>query len=111
MRFKDNFDQRKSSDYYYWDEIYNSFYFILARATIVNFKYTKGTEPPYFYTIKKDASAVTWVDGNIFKENVIEHTALFIKAQLTKTIFPEYDPLYRSDNQVLYRVRKSELNF
>ena len=52
----------------------NSFYFILARASIVNFKYTKGTEPPYFYTIKKDASAVTWIDGNIFKENVIEHT-------------------------------------
>ena len=52
----------------------NSFYFILARAAIVNFKYTKGTEPPYFYTKKKDASAVTWVDGNIFKENVIEHT-------------------------------------
>lgn len=52
----------------------NSFYFILARAAIVNFKYTKGTEPPYFYTIKKDASAVTWVDGNIFEENILEHT-------------------------------------
>ncbi|HQV61535.1 MAG TPA: DNA double-strand break repair nuclease NurA [Chitinophagaceae bacterium] len=52
----------------------NSFCFILGRAAIVNFKYTKGKEPPYFYTIKKDASAVTWVDGNIFKESVIEHT-------------------------------------
>ena len=35
----------------------------------------------------------------ILMENVIEYTALFIKAQLTKTIFPEFDPLYRSDNQ------------
>ncbi|MDU1906603.1 MAG: DNA double-strand break repair nuclease NurA [Dysgonomonas sp.] len=52
----------------------NSFYLILARAAIVNFKYTKGTEPPYFYRKHKDASAVTWVDGNIFTENIIEHT-------------------------------------
>ena len=35
----------------------------------------------------------------ILLEHVIEHTALFIKGQLAKTIFPEYDPLYRSDNQ------------
>ena len=34
----------------------------------------------------------------ILIEHVIEHTSLFIKAQLAKTIFPEYDPLYRSDN-------------
>lgn len=34
----------------------------------------------------------------ILLEHVIEHTALFIKAQLSKTIFPEYDPLYRNDN-------------
>lgn len=59
----------------------NSFFFILARATIVNFKYTKGTEPPYFYTIQKDASAVTWIDGNIFKENVLEHTNNKLKKQ------------------------------
>jgi len=35
----------------------------------------------------------------ILVENVIEHTVLFIKSQLTKLIFPEYDPLYRHDNQ------------
>ena len=34
----------------------------------------------------------------ILLEHVIEHTGLFIKAQLAKTIFPEYDPLYRNDN-------------
>ena len=34
----------------------------------------------------------------ILIEHVIENTALFVKAQLSKTIFPEYDPLYRSDN-------------
>jgi hypothetical protein len=52
----------------------NSFYLILARAAIVNFKYTKGTEPPYFYRKHKDATAVTWVDGNIFTENIILNT-------------------------------------
>jgi hypothetical protein len=35
----------------------------------------------------------------VLLENVIEHTALFIKGQLARTILPEYDPLYRSDNQ------------
>ncbi|CAF1034937.1 unnamed protein product, partial [Didymodactylos carnosus] len=35
----------------------------------------------------------------VFIEHVIENLALFIKAQLTKTIFPEYDPVYRSDLQ------------
>lgn len=59
----------------------NSFYLILARAAIVNFKYTKGTEPPYFYTEKRDASAVTWVDGNIFKENIKEHTNNSLKTK------------------------------
>ena len=34
----------------------------------------------------------------ILIEHVIEHTSLFVKAQLSKTIFPEYDPLYRNDN-------------
>ena len=34
----------------------------------------------------------------ILLEHVIENTALFVKAQLSKTIFPEYDPLYRNDN-------------
>ncbi|CAF1181755.1 unnamed protein product, partial [Rotaria sordida] len=34
----------------------------------------------------------------ILIEHVIENTSLFIKAQLAKTIFPEYDPLYRNDN-------------
>lgn len=59
----------------------NSFYFILARAAIVNFKYTKGVEPPYFFTEKKDASAVTLIDGNIFKEGVYEHTNLKLKKE------------------------------
>ncbi|CAF2791008.1 unnamed protein product [Rotaria sp. Silwood2] len=38
------------------------------------------------------------IPKEILIEHVIENTALFIKAQLAKTIFPEYDPLYRNDN-------------
>jgi hypothetical protein len=59
----------------------NSFYLILTRAAIVNFKYTKGSEPPYFYRRHKDASAVTWIDGNIFTENVIEYTNNKLKGE------------------------------
>ncbi|CAF1290639.1 unnamed protein product, partial [Didymodactylos carnosus] len=35
----------------------------------------------------------------VFIEHVIENLALFVKSQLTKTIFPEYDPVYRNDLQ------------
>jgi len=33
----------------------------------------------------------------ILVENIIANIQLYL-AQLAKTIFPEYDPLYRSDN-------------
>ena len=56
------------------------FFLILARAAIVNFKYSKGIEPPYFYRKHKDATAVTWVDGNIFTEEI----SLYTNRQLTK---------------------------
>lgn len=59
----------------------NSFYLILARAAIVNFKYSKGTEPPYFYQKKKEATAVTEIDGNIFKDGIIEHTNSKLKGE------------------------------
>lgn len=59
----------------------NSFHLILARAAVVNFKYTRGTEPPYFYRRHKDASAVTWIDGNVFTENVIEYTNSKLKSE------------------------------
>lgn len=49
----------------------------------------------------------------ILVENVIEYTCLFIKSQLSKTIFPEYDPLYRNDNQskdpLLTKQRRSKI--
>lgn len=46
------------------------FHFILARAAIVNFKYTKGLDKPYFYTKLKDASAIVQIDGNIFTNSI-----------------------------------------
>lgn len=52
-----------------------SFYFILARASIVDFKYSSKNEKPYFYDRCQDASAVTWVDGNIFDEKIRLFTA------------------------------------
>jgi hypothetical protein len=43
-----------------------SFYFILTRASIVEFKYSSKNAKPYFYDRCEEASAVTLVDGNIF---------------------------------------------
>lgn len=69
----------------------NSFYLILARAAIVNFKYSKGTEPPYFYRKHKDATAITLVDGNIFTEEIALYTNNELKKENNNSgvnIFP-----------------------
>ncbi len=84
----------------------NSFFLILARAAIVNFKYSKGIEPPYFYRKHKDATAVTWVDGNIFTEEI----SLYTNRQLTKekdndgvSIFPALKGQMTCNNPFLVR--------
>lgn len=50
------------------------FSFILARAAIVNFRYTKGIEKPYFYTKFRDCSAIVQIDGNVFSNSIKGHT-------------------------------------
>jgi hypothetical protein len=51
-----------------------AFHMILSRAAVVNFRYTKGTEKPYFYTKEKTASAILVMDRNIFDESYSLHT-------------------------------------
>ena len=51
-----------------------SFHLILSKATVVNFKYTKGFEKPYFYTRSRDASAILVLDNNIFEAACGIHT-------------------------------------
>lgn len=46
--------------------ITTSFHLMLARSSIVNFRYTKGFEKPYFYTKSRNASAILVLDNNIF---------------------------------------------
>jgi NurA domain-containing protein len=53
----------------------SSFYFLLARAAIIEFRYSTINAKPYFYNRIKDSSAVLWVDGNIFREDVQLHTS------------------------------------
>lgn len=53
-----------------------SFYLVISRASIVNFKYSKENNKPYFYNKNIDASAVTWVDGNVFKEDISLYTTI-----------------------------------
>lgn len=84
----------------------NSFFLILARAAIVNFKYSKGVEPPYFYRKHKDATAVTWVDGNIFTEEIILHTNSQLKKEKNDDgvcIFPTIKA--QSQNNIPFLVR------
>jgi hypothetical protein len=47
-----------------------SFYFVLTRAAIIEFRYSIANAKPYFYNRVSDASAVIWVDGNIFSEEI-----------------------------------------
>ena len=53
---------------------HSTFYFILARAAIVEFRYSNKNLKPYFYNKTLDASGVVWVDGNVFDESIKLHT-------------------------------------
>lgn len=70
-----------------------SFHLILARSSIVNFKYTKGFEKPYFYTKNRDASALFVLDNNIFDIGYTLHTYNEI---IEKPDSPIYDHLIKS---------------
>ena len=53
----------------------SAFNFILARSSIVVFRYSSTGEKPYFKQHARNASAVVWVDGNIFDNRLINvHT-------------------------------------
>ena len=53
------------------------FHFILSRAAMVVFRYSEISlnRKPYFYQHFEDATAVVWVDGNVFdKDSIKIHT-------------------------------------
>lgn len=52
----------------------STFYFILARAAIVEFRYSITNQKPYFYNKKIDANAIVWVDGNVFTNDILLYT-------------------------------------
>src|SRR5690606_2101320 len=54
--------------------ITTSFHLILSRSSIVNFRYTKGFEKPYFYTKSRESSALLVLDSNIFDNAYSLHT-------------------------------------
>lgn len=45
-----------------------SFHMILGRSSVVDFKYTKGYDKPYFYTKSRDISSILVIDRNIFED-------------------------------------------
>ena len=55
----------------------NAFEFILTRACMIVFRYSGTGEKPYFYRKMKDASAMVWVDGNIFDSTIDSQTEKF----------------------------------
>ncbi|WP_419700065.1 hypothetical protein [Mucilaginibacter sp. NFX135] len=67
-----------------------SFHMILARSSVVNFKYTRGFEKPYFYTKNRDVSALLVLDNNIFNSAYTLHT---YNELIDKTDSPIYDHL------------------
>lgn len=52
----------------------STFYFILARAAIVEFRYSTKNHKPYFYNKLFDSNAVVWVDGNVFNQDIVIQT-------------------------------------
>lgn len=52
----------------------SSFYFLLARAAIVEFRYSTVDAKPYFYNRTFDTSGVLWVDGNVFSNDITIYT-------------------------------------
>lgn len=73
-----------------------SFHLILSRSSIVNFKYTKGFEKPYFYTKSRDASALLVLDNNIFESAYSLYT---YNELIDKTDSPIYDHLTKSNGR------------
>jgi hypothetical protein len=79
----------------------SSFYFILARAAIVEFRYSTKNAKPYFYTRTRNAGAVTWVDGNVFTESIKLFTKTPAKQDDTANILKDIEGL--SDSPLLVR--------
>lgn len=81
-----------------------SFHLILARTGIVNFKYTKGFDKPYFYTKLRDASSVLIIDENIFEETYGLHTYNELADKFEGV--PIFDDLqYRNEHNKPFRFR------
>jgi hypothetical protein len=59
----------------------STFYFILARAAIVEFRYSTNNEKPYFYNKNIDRNGVLWVDGNVFTDEISLHTEILAQGK------------------------------
>ncbi|MBL7882394.1 MAG: hypothetical protein JNN23_21360 [Chryseobacterium gambrini] len=73
--------------------ITTSFHLILSRSYVVNFRYTKGFEKPYFYTKNRESSALLILDSNIFDSAYSLYT---YNELIEKTDSPIYDHLIKS---------------
>jgi hypothetical protein len=83
-----------------------SFHLILARSSIVNFKYTKGVDKPYFYTKHREASAMMVLDDNIFNASYGLHTYNGLIESFQKDGVPMWDHImYHNKDNKPYRFR------
>lgn len=80
----------------------STFYFILARAAIVEFRYSTTDEKPYFYNKLFDKNGVLWVDGNVFRSDVKLHTELIPS---DKDVSVDILDRIRNDSQMPFLVR------
>lgn len=70
-----------------------SFYFIMARSSVVEFRYSSFGAKPYFYNTNRDACAVVWVDGNVFTDDIKLYTK-----EIARSAEDNYDLLKHLDN-------------
>lgn len=81
-----------------------SFHFILCRAAMVAFRYSGTGQRPYFYRLQKDATAIVWVDGNIFENQIAINT--FPQESDEKDIIPQLKK--NIEKPLMYRYQAQE---
>lgn len=80
------------------------FHFVLCRAAMVAFRYSGTGQKPYFYRLQKDATAIIWVDGNIFEDKIVLDTCL--QKSSGSDIIPQLDR--NIEKPLMYRYEAQE---
>ena len=87
----------------------SAFQFILARSCMITFRYSRAGEKPYFFRKFKDASAVVWVDGNIFNQDAVNIRTDKISSDQNGEPGNIMDGLARHKRPFMFRYERGEM--